>query len=62
MDATLDMKQIAKNTTFNLHVKVKHLRWWNFRLWLIGVFANLMRWLLGSAVEIDVDYDYDPAH
>jgi hypothetical protein len=58
-EATFDLKKMAYDTTFQLHVKFKNLRWWRFRVWLVARFASLMRWLLGSAVEVELDYSYD---
>jgi len=59
--AVLDMKKMASDTTFHLHIKVRNMRWWQWRQWLVKRFADLMRVLLGCKdVTVELDYDYAP--
>lgn len=56
---TLDMKQIAIDTTFRLHIKIKGLRQWTAKVWIVKQLAKVMHLILGSNVDLDVDYVYD---
>ena len=57
--AEFDLKKMAHDTTFHLTVRLKNLRWWRVRLWVVSRFAKLVRLILGSKVEIEVEFDYD---
>jgi len=56
---TIDLKKMAQDTTFQMHLKVKNRQWWARRVWVVSLFAKLVRFVLGSKVEIEVDYAYN---
>jgi hypothetical protein len=62
MEAMIDLKKMAQDTTFALTIKVKNKKWWQRRVWIVSLFAKFVRLVLGSQVEIEVDYIYDPSH
>jgi len=59
-DVTFDMKKMARDTTFHLTVRMKHMRWYRIRMWIVRQFASLTKFLLGNDVEIEFDCDYSP--
>jgi len=60
-NVVLDMKKVAQDTTLGLHLKIKNLKWFQRRAWVVALFAKLTYLVLGSKVDVDVDYIYDPA-